>query len=182
MSSGPPNNPVIQQLDLLMSGYGFNYYKAENRARADDLLVRQQAAGSLSQAIGALSSLHAAYRLRYLPPPSRENPFPSREELQHAADILALRDRVDRVAATIHGMSVPTQDKIWKRIRQERELLTRLLSTDFLLITHCDRVREGIAALTPQEWRDGARRAEIEGHLRELESVIGERQQLLLIL
>ena len=82
MASRPPGNLVVQQLDLLLSGYGFNYYKAENRARADDLLIRQQAAGSLSQAVSALSSLHSSYRLRYLPPPSRDNPFPPREELQ----------------------------------------------------------------------------------------------------
>jgi hypothetical protein len=182
VSSGLPDNPVVQQLDLVLSGYGFNYYKAENRARADDLLIRQQAASSLSQAVAALSALHAAYRLRYLPPPTRENPFPPREDLQQAADILALRDRVDRIAAGIHGMSVPTQDKIWKRIRQEYELLTRLLSTDYLLISHCSEARECAARLTPELWRDPARRAEIEAVLRELEAVIAERQQLLVML
>ena len=182
MPSGLPDNPVIQQLDLMLSGYGFNYYKAENRARADDLLIRQQAAGSLSQAVTALSSLHAAYRLRFLPPPSRETPFPPREEIQRAADILALRDRVDRIAAGIHGMSAPAQDKIWKRMRQEGELLTRLLSIDYQLISECDQVREFATALTPEAWRDPARQAEIEGLLRELETVIAERRQVLVVL
>jgi len=182
MSSGLPENVAVRQLDLLLSGYGFNYYKAENRARADDLLIRQQAAGSLSQAVGALSSLHSAYRLRYLPPPSRENPFPPREDLQRAADILALRDRIDRLAAAIHGMSVPTQDKIWKRMRQELELLNRLLSTDYLLISYCDQLREKVVALTPDSWREGTARAEIEQLLLQLEGVKGERQQLLQIL
>jgi hypothetical protein len=170
---------VVQQLDLLLSGYGFNYYKAENRARADDLLIRQQAAGSLSQCIGALSSLHSAYHLRYLPAPSRENPFPPREDMQRAADILALRDRIDRLAAAIHGMSVPTQDKIWKRIRRELDLLNRLLSTDYLLISYCDQLREKVAALAPESWREGASRAEIEQLMQQLEGVKGERQQLL---
>lgn len=181
MASGLPNNPVVQQLDLLLSGYGFNYYKAENRARADDLLIRQQASGSLTQAVAALSALHSAYRLRFLPPPSRENPFPPREELQRAADILALRNRVDQVAAGIRGMSAPTQDKIWKRMRQELDLLTQLLSVDYLLITHCARVRDAAAVLTPEDWRDPSRRAEVDGLLRELESVMRERQELLLI-
>jgi len=181
MSSGLPSNPVVQQLDLLLSGYGFNYYKAENRARADDLLIRQQAAGSLSQAVGTLSSLHTTYRLRYLPPPSRENPFPPREELQRAADILAMRDRIGQTAAGIRGMPVPTQDKIWKRMRQELDLLTQLLSIDYLLITHCERIRECAAALTPEEWRDPAHKAEIERLLQELESAIRERQQVLLL-
>jgi hypothetical protein len=182
MSSGEPKNPVVQQLDLLLSGYGFNCYKSENRARADDLLIRQQAAGSLSQTVGALSTLHSTYRLRYLPPPSRENPFPPREDLQRAADILALRGRVDQLAAGIRGMSAPTQDKIWKRFRQELDLLNQLLSTDYLLITLCDRVREAIAELTPQDWHEQARISEIDAALRELETVIRERQQILLIL
>ena len=96
-------------------------------------------------------------------------------------NVARLRDRIDRTAAAIHGMSVPTQDKIWKRVRKERELLERLLSFDYLLISYCERVRERLAALTPEEWRDQARKAEIEAELRELEGVIRERQQLLLI-
>lgn len=180
MASGLPENRVVQQLDLLLSGYGFNYYNRENQARADDLLIRQQAAGSLSQAVGLLSSLHSAYRLRYLPPPTREQPFPPREEQQRAAEILAVRDRLDRVAATIHGMEAPTQDKIWKRLRGERETLTRLLSTDYLLISTCDRLREWATGMTPEAWRDPARRAEVEAMLREIDELIQERRQILL--
>ena len=74
MSDAGPSNPLVQQLDLLLNGRGFNYYKAENRARADDLLVRERAAGALSAAIGTLSSLHGAYYRQYIPAPSRENP------------------------------------------------------------------------------------------------------------
>lgn len=173
---------MVQQLDLLFSGYGFNYYKSENRARADDLLVRQQAAGSLSQAFRALSDLHAVYRLRYLPPPSRENPFPPPEESQRAAEILTLRDRIDRMAAAIHGMEVPTQDTIWKRMRREIDVLTRLLSLDYLLITYCERIREWAASLTCEEWRAEGRLREVESQVRELDDVMRERRQILVVL
>lgn len=179
MASGLPQNPVVQQLDLLLKGYGYNYYNRENQARADDLLIRQQAAGSLSQAVGYLSSLHSAYRLRYLPPPTREQPFPPREEQQRAAEILALRDRVDQVQSTIHGMPVPTQDKVWKRLRGERETLERLLSTDYLLINSCDGVREWASRTSPESWRDPTHLAELEAMLRELDATIGERRQIL---
>lgn len=181
MSSGLPQNPVVQQLDLLLSGYGFNYYNAENRARADDLLIRQQAAGSLSQAVGTLTGLNAAYRQRFLPPPTREQPFPPREEAERARAILALRDRLDGLAAAIHGMPAPTSDKIWKRLRGEREVLTRLLSTDYLLISTCERVREWAAGVTPEAWRDGGCIADIQALLAEIESVIQERRQILVI-
>jgi hypothetical protein len=180
MTSGLPQNPVVQQLDLLLTGYGFNYYNHENQARADDLLIRQQAAGSLSQAVGVLSGLHSAYRLRYLPPPTREQPFPPREEQQRASEILAVRDRVDRAAGSIHGMEAPKQDKIWGRLRSERETLSRLLSTDYLLISTCDRVRVWAEGMTPEAWRDPARVAEVDSMLREVDQTIQERRQILL--
>jgi hypothetical protein len=44
MSSGPSYDPVIQQLQLLLTGYGYNFYNSVNQARADDLLVRERAA------------------------------------------------------------------------------------------------------------------------------------------
>lgn len=182
MSSSLPTNPLIQRLDLLLSGTGFNYYRAENRARADDLLIREQAAASLSGAVGQLSALHSDYRLRHIPPPSRENPFPPPDELRRAQDILALRDRITRLAAALRGMSAPTQDKIWKRFRQELDLLNQLLSVDSLLITHCENVRQTVASLTPEAWREGDERVAIENLLNELDSVIRERQQILQIL
>jgi hypothetical protein len=180
VASGLPENPVVQQLSLLLGAYGFNYYNAENQARADDLLIRQQAAGSLSQAVGSLSSLHSEYRLRYLPPPTREQPFPPRDEQQRTADILTLRDRMDRTAGAIQGMEAPGQDKIWRRLRGEREVLTRLLSADYTLISTCDQVREWAASTTPQSWRDPNHRAEVESLLREIDGVVQERRQILL--
>jgi hypothetical protein len=153
VSAGLPNNALVQRLDLLLSGTGFNYYKSENRARADDLLIREQAAGALSSALAHLSGLHTEYRLRYIPPPSREAPFPPQEEVRRAQDILALRDRIGALESTIRGMSAPTEDKIWKRFRQELDLLNRLLSADSLLIMECENVRERVTSLTPDLWR-----------------------------
>ena len=76
-------------------------------------------------------------------------------------------------------MAVPTQDKVWKRLRGERETLSRLLSTDYLLISTCDRVREWAAGTTPGSWRDPAHRAEVDAALRELDEIIQERRQIL---
>jgi hypothetical protein len=43
MSTGLPVNPVVQRLELLLMGVGYNYYRSENQAHADDQLVRQKA-------------------------------------------------------------------------------------------------------------------------------------------
>jgi hypothetical protein len=172
-------NPLTRQLDLLLSGHGFNYYKAENRARADDLLVRERAAGALSAAVGALSNLHGAYRRQFIPPPSRESPFPPAEESRRAQDILVLRDRIANLASLIRGMSAPTQDLIWRRFRQELDLLDRLLHADSLLIDYADRVAARTEALTPSGWRDGTERTELEQMVGEVERSARDRQALL---
>lgn len=182
MSDAEPSHELTRQLDLLLSGRGFNYYKAENRARADDLLVRERAAGALSTAVGMLSNLHGAYRRQYVPPPSRENPFPPAEESRRAQDILALRDRLANLGSLIRGMSAPTQDRIWRRFRQELDLLERLLHADSLLIDYADRASARIDALTPETWREGPARAEIEGMVSEMERSARDRQSLLQIM
>ena len=51
MSSGPSNDPVVQQLQLLLTGYGYNFYNSTNQARADDILVRERASYHLAQAV-----------------------------------------------------------------------------------------------------------------------------------
>jgi hypothetical protein len=175
-------NALTRQLDLLLSGGGFNYYKAENRARADDLLMRERAAGALSAAIGALSTLHGAYRRQFIPPPSRKNPFPPAEESRRAQEILALRDRLANLASLIRGMSAPMQDRIWSRFRQELDLLERLLHADSLLIDYADRIVGRIESLTPEGWRDETMRAEIERMVSEIERSARDRQALLQLL
>jgi hypothetical protein len=171
----------LGELALTLTGHGFNYYKAENRARADDLLVREQAAGALSQAATAVSALHSAYRLRFLPPPTRDNPFPPAEDARCAAAILALRDRLEGTASLIRGMPVPTQDKIWKRFRQERDLLEQLVNLDLLMIEQCADIRAAAQALAPDVWRDQDAGGSMNALLQELEGTIRERQSLLTI-
>jgi hypothetical protein len=170
---------IHRPTELLLSGCGFNAYQAADRARADDLLVREQAAGALSAAVGSLSAVHTSYRLRFIPPPTRENPFPPPERSRRAAALLVLRDRVGRMASAIRGMSAPSQDAVWRRIRSEASLLNQLLSVDYLLIEHCGDIRDAAAALTPETWDQGAGEQEIGAALARLETLIRERQQAL---
>jgi hypothetical protein len=41
---------VVQQLQLLLTGYGYNFYSSANQARAEDQLVREPASYHLAQA------------------------------------------------------------------------------------------------------------------------------------
>jgi hypothetical protein len=76
MSSGPSDDTVVQQLQLLLTGYGYNFYSAKNQARADDLLVRERASYHLAQAADMLTNLRGAYQRLYIPPLTRANPDP----------------------------------------------------------------------------------------------------------
>lgn len=91
MSSGPSNDPVVQQLQLLLSGYGYNFYSAINQARSDDLLVRQRATYHLNQAVDMLARLRVDYQQRFIPPLTRAHPDPPQEVMAQVREIEAVQ-------------------------------------------------------------------------------------------
>src|SRR5437764_940084 len=119
MSSGPSDDPVVQQLQLLLTGYGYNFYSAKNQARADDLLVRERASYHLSQAVDMLTNLRGTYQFRYIPPLTRANPDPPAEALAQMREMEHIQQAISNVESHIRGMSVPTQDRVWWRFREE---------------------------------------------------------------
>jgi hypothetical protein len=134
MSSGPSNDPVVQQLQLLLTGYGYNFYNNSNQARADDLLVRERASYFLSQAVSMLAQLRSDYSMRFIPPLTRANPDPPQEAMAQLREIESVQQALSNLESHIRGMSVPTQDRIWWRFRQEQALLMQLLNIDLTLV------------------------------------------------
>jgi hypothetical protein len=166
-----------------MGAYGYNYYSDTNRARADDLLVRERAAGDLSQSVVALTALHTEFYRVFCPPPTRENPFPPPEASRAAQEILRLRDRINRLGTAIRGMPAPTQDKIWKRFRSEIATLDQLLACDYTLVTQCTAVRERCTQLTPEGWQTARDvRMEIDAALGQIEAVMADRRRVLSVI
>ncbi len=178
--TGPSNDPVIQQLQLLLTGYGYNFYNATNQARADDLLVRERASYFLTQATDLLARLRGEYQRRYVPPLTRENPFPSAEALAHLREIEQVQQELSNVETHIRGMSVPSQDRIWWRFRQEQPLLFQLLNFDLALVRDSEQIYEYVSHLTPEAWQ-----AHGSGPLRQLiqqlTQVAKDRERFLLI-
>src|ERR1700736_4633246 len=101
MSSGPSNDPVIQQLQLLLTGYGYNFYNKTNQARADDLLVRERASYSLSQAVALLTQLRSDYYTRFIPPLTRANPDPPQEAMAQIREIEAVQQALANIETHI---------------------------------------------------------------------------------
>jgi hypothetical protein len=163
MASGPSSDPVVQQLQLLLSGYGYNFYSATNQARSDDLLVRQRATYHLNQAVDMLARLRGDYQHRFIPPLTRANPDPPQEAMAQVREIEAVQQDLSGVESKIRGMSLPTQDRIWWRFRQEQALLAQLLSFDLALVRSSEQVYNSVSQLTAEDWNEQG-----SGLLREL--------------
>ena len=171
-------NWLAQQLDLLLTGYGYNLYNDNNRARADDLLVRQRVGGLLGEAANQLGRLATDYTAHHLPPSTREHPYPTAEEMAPLKQLQNLRNEVSTVASRIRGLSVPTQDRVWERFRNESTTLHYLLSSDYQLVSSADTVLKTVQALSAATWTDQAN-MELETQLQELQQHAQEREQFL---
>lgn len=180
MNSGPSQDPLIQQLQLLLTGYGYNFYSATNQARSDDLLVRERASYFLGQAVTLLSALRGEYQRRFIPPLTRENPFPPQEAMTQLREIEELQQAISNVESHIRGMSVPAQDRIWWRVRQEQALLGQLLSFDLRLVRGSEQLYEFARQLTPEGWNMYSA-GTLRSQLQQLTQVASERERFLLI-
>ena len=180
LSSGPSQDPVVQQLQLLLTGYGYNFYSATNQARSDDLLVRERASYFLAQAANALTTLRGDFHRRFIPPLTRENPFPPQETMAQLRDMEELKQSISRLEAHIRGMSVPTQDRIWWRFRQEQTLLGQLLNFDLRLVRESEHLYQFVTQTTPeseQSYGPGPLRPQIQ----QISQIASDRERFLLL-
>lgn len=180
MSAGPSENPLVQQLQLLLTGYGYNFYNTTNQARSDDLLVRERASYFLGQAITLLSGLRGEYQRRFIPPLTRENPFPPQEAMALLREMEEVQQAISNLESHIRGMSVPTQDRVWWRLRQEQPLLAQLLSFDLRLVRGAEQLQQFMGQLTPEGWNLYSA-GMLRSQLQQLTQVAQERERFLLI-
>jgi len=169
---------IRHSLSLLLNAYGYNLYDKKNRARADDLLVREKTAGALSDASNALGALRTAYRRRFVPPPTREQPEAAPEHLARLQEIAELQQRISTLETRVRSASAPTQDSVWEHFRREQTLLNQLLLADYNLIAPASDLRDRILPLTPVDWNDETA-ATLAGEVGQLDSAFRQRASLL---
>lgn len=180
MSSGPSQDPVVQQLQLMLTAYGYNFYNAANQARSDDQLVRERASYFLGQAVTLISNLRGEYQRRFLPPLTRENPLPSQEIMTQLRDMEETQQTISALEALIRGMAVPTQDRTWWRFRQEQVLLAQLLSFDLRLVRGCEQIHQAVSELLPESWNIYSA-GSLRSQLQQVTRVANERAHFLLL-
>jgi len=171
-------DPIRHSLSLLLNAYGYNLYDKKNRARADDLLVREKTAGALADASNALGALRTAYRRRFVPPPTREQPEAAPEHLARLQEIADLQQRIATLETRIRSASTPTQDSVWEHFRREQTMLNQLLMADYNLIAPASDLRDSILPLTPIDWSDEIA-AMLAGTVVQLDSAFRQRSSLL---
>jgi hypothetical protein len=179
MSNFQESNPFKRQLELLMLGYGYNFYDKKNQARADDLLVRQRATKAINEAAELVAKLEGDYQRQYIPTPTRENPFPSPEAMNRLRDLTLLRDQLRDLGARILGMPVPTQDKTWGRLRDELPLLNQLIQCDCQLVQFADQLNQHIRSLNSDIWHQRGEVTKLDGVINNMDMLIRSRLQLL---
>lgn len=170
----------MQQLQLLLTGYGYNFYNTTNQARSDDMLVRERASYFLGQAVTLLSGLRGEYQRRFVPPLTRENPFPPQEAMAQLREMEEVQQAISHLESHIRGMAVPAQDRIWWRFRQEQPLLAQLLDFDLRLVRGSEQLHQFMTQLTPEGWNIYSA-GTLRSQLQQLTQVANERERFLLI-
>lgn len=180
MSDTPNQNPLVQRLQVLLSGGGYNFYDKANLARADDLLVRQRAGHSLSEAAARLRAMETEYRAVYVPPVTRDNPMPSADVMAKLRGLTRLAEQLRGLESDIRGMPAPAQDKFWWRLRSEVSLLNALIAFDDGLLQSSSQIGQMVAGWTASRWQTEDLAASLAPLVSQLAQLARDRQQLLL--
>lgn len=136
------DDDLLRQLATnLFYGWGYNFYRVENQLRADDQLVRAKAANLLGMGRASVTEAEAEYRRQFLPPPSRQRPFPDPSAIQTAQRLEHLTRQIDAVETLIHQLPVPENDRMTQRYREEAPTLRTLIYHDEQLVGQCELLR-----------------------------------------
>ena len=165
----PGDSERLYQLGvMLLNGWGYNWYREENRRRADDLLIRSRASEHLENAAARLRDLDGRYRRKHLPPPTRQNPAPDPQHLAAAREFRAVAERIGEVDTKLRAAAVPPDDKVWLRHRGELDMLKRLGECDAVLVAGAKELADLISGLAADAALDPAAEAQIDRHLDRL--------------
>lgn len=134
-------DPICQIAINLFYGWGYNFYRTENQLRADNQLVRAKASWLLGRAAAAVSAAESDYRREFLPPPSREHPFPDAAAVASAQKLERLAKSITSLELLIQQQPVPENDRMTQRYRKEAPTLQTLITQDQLLVGRCEMLR-----------------------------------------
>ena len=164
---------------MLLNGYGYNWYRQDNRMRADDLLIRSRAGEHLARAVTKLGDLESAYRREYLPVPTRAQPDPDPQHLAAARQFQSVAGRIREIETRLLGAAVPPDDKEWQRHRGELDTLQRLGECDARLLAAAKELGDAIEGLPVGAGLDAAAEQYVNQGLDQLSAALARRDEIL---
>jgi hypothetical protein len=174
-------SPLYQTWEMLLHGYGYNFYRKDNQARADDLLVRQHAAHFINAAAAKMQKLEANYGKQHLPPASREQPLPPADRLATHRSLRELAQDILALEAELRGLSAPPEDKTWMRHRRQLDTLRQLLVHDVQFVGAAKLLDEAASALNAAAPDQSLVVAGLREHVALVRQLIEQRARLLLV-
>ncbi len=174
------NAEFEEQLAInLFNGWGYNFYRAENQLRADDLMVRARVSEMLGAARAGVNAAEAAWRRSHLPPPSREHPRPDPQALVSAKTIEAVGAAIGALEGQIRALPVPEADRMTQRLRNERQTLEALLRADRTMVA----LAHGLRSLLENAAADTVLESEqaVHGMLSSIAGALQARRDLLAV-
>lgn len=174
-------SPLWETFQMLLNGYGYNWYRTDNQARADDLLIRQKVGYFLGQAASKLLEAETGYQRKYLPPGTREQPFPPPDKVAAHRRLRELRQAILSTEGTVRSLPAPPTDKVWQRHRQELATLKRLTNADVGLVGAAKLLADEIEKTAIDQWNENGTTEKFNDILGQFKNLVDERRTLLLI-
>jgi len=147
-------------------------YTEKGRLRSDDLLVRERVGHELGAATAAIRQLISRWRADRVPPSTRDQPFPPAAALEPIRRGERLVRAIEDTAASIRGLPLLSQDKVWDRVR--RVGLDELLQFDWTLVGEAMALSEGLQAVPALDQVDVDAQ---ETRLRSMRQIMADRQR-----
>ena len=163
--------------DKLRSLLASDVYTQKGQLRSDDLLVRERVGRGLGEATAQIRALISRWRAERVPPSTREQPFPPAAVMEPIRQAERLIRSIDDASATVRGLPVLNQDKVWDRVR--RVGLEELLQFDWTLVGESDALSEDLGRVAALDGLDVPAR---EARLRKISDVVAARRRYLEIL
>ena len=140
-AAGPDEQVALN----LFHGWGYNFYRAENQLRADDLMVRARVGEMLSAARASVEAAEAAFRREHIRPPTRAQPLPDPDALRQAQVLEATSREIGVLEGRVRALPVPEADRMTQRLRDERATLEALLRADLSMVALAHKLRTVVA-------------------------------------
>lgn len=160
--------------DRLRSLLASDVYSGKGRLRADDMLVRERVGRGLGEATARLRELISRWRADRVPPSTREQPFPPAGVMEPIRKGERLCRAIEDVSSAVCGLPVLNADRVWDRVRGVG--LEELMQFDWGLVGESDGLATDLAEVADL---DAVDTAAVEGRLRRIRELIGERRRYL---